>query len=78
MKNALIEARALNKENIFLAATDYLPKVAEVLGIPREQLIQLHEEVSFLEPKEQEIEYRLSEEKQLFDSTTVGKCGTKR
>lgn len=55
-----------------LSANDYLNETAEILQIPKEQLKNLHRKVSFLDPREQNIEYHLSEEKHLFDSITVG------
>jgi zinc metalloprotease ZmpB len=55
-----------------LSANDYLNEMAETLQIPNEELKNLHQKVSFLDPREQGIEYHLSEEKRLFDSITVG------
>lgn len=55
-----------------LSANDYLNETAETLQIPKEQLKNLHRKVSFLNPREQGIEYHLNEEKHLFDSITVG------
>jgi len=54
------------------ASIAYLYAVAETFKIPAGQLKNLHTQVSFLDPREQGIEYHLSEEKHLFDSTTVG------
>jgi hypothetical protein len=55
-----------------LSANDYLNETSETLQIPKEQLKNLHRKVSFLDPREQDIEYQLSEEKHLFDSITIG------
>jgi hypothetical protein len=55
-----------------LSANDYLNEMAETLQISKEELKNLHKKVSFLDPREQGIEYHLSEEKHLFDSTTIG------
>lgn len=55
-----------------LSANDYLKEVAETLQIQKEELKNLHKKVSFLDPREQGIEYHLSEEKHLFDSITIG------
>ena len=55
-----------------LSASDYLNEMAETLQIPQEELSNLHKRVSFLDPREQDLEYHLSEEKHLFDSITVG------
>ena len=54
------------------AATDYLQRTADVFKIPEVQLNHLQQQVAFLEPREQGTDYRLSEEKQFFDSTTYG------
>jgi len=63
----------LSEHNIpRLAADDYLNKMAEPLRIPKEELKNLNKKVSFFDPREQGIEYHLSEEKHLFDSITVG------
>ncbi|MEI7846550.1 MAG: hypothetical protein WCK35_12170 [Chloroflexota bacterium] len=55
-----------------LSANDYLNEMAETLQIQKEELKNLHKKVSFLDPREQGIEYHLSEEKHLFDATTIG------
>jgi hypothetical protein len=55
-----------------LSASDYLNDMAETLQIPQEELSNLHKRVSFLDPREQGIEYHLSEEKHLFDSIILG------
>jgi hypothetical protein len=55
-----------------LAAVAYVNHVAEVLQISREYLSNIHQRVSYLDPREQGIQYRLSEEKRLFDSVTLG------
>ena len=55
-----------------LATTAYLQRIAPVLGIPPEHLLRLRERVSFSEPMDQGIEYRLAEEKRFFDSVTLG------
>lgn len=54
------------------SASDYLNEMADTLQIPKEELQNLHKKVSFLDPREQGVEYHLSEEKHLFDSVTVG------
>lgn len=55
-----------------LSASDYLNEMSATLQIPKEELKNLHRKASFLDPREQGIEYHLSEEKHLFDSITVG------
>ena len=47
-----------------LSANDYLMEMADTLQIPKEEFKNLHKKVSFLDPREQGIEYHLSEEKE--------------
>ena len=54
------------------AAKEYFQKVADTYNLPKEQLENMHQKVSFFEPREQKIEFRQSEEKTFFDSTTIG------
>lgn len=54
-----------------LAAIDYLRKVADVIDVSKVQLVRAHQKASYLDPLERDIEYRLSEEKTFFDSTTT-------
>lgn len=56
--------------NARLAAIDYLRQVARTLGIPVTQLEHLHQQVTFLNPHEQGIEYRMYEVKKFFSSST--------
>jgi hypothetical protein len=60
------------KSNARLAAIDYLQRMAETFQIPLDQLTNLHQKVSFLDPREQGIEYRLYEIKKFFASATYG------
>jgi hypothetical protein len=53
------------------AALAYLAEVAGTLDVPIDQLAHAHQPVSHLDPQDRGTEYRLSEEKQHFDSTTV-------
>jgi hypothetical protein len=55
-----------------VSAETYLNEWAGTLHIPKDQLQNLHQKVSFYDPREQDVEYRLDEEKHVFDSTTVG------
>lgn len=55
-----------------VSAETYLNEWAETLQIPSEQLRNLSKKVSFYDPREQDVEYQLDEEKHMFDSTTVG------
>jgi hypothetical protein len=59
-----------------LAAGEYLQAMAGSLELPAAQLQTLNKAVSFLEPREQGVEYHLSEEKHLFDAVTVGYAQT--
>src|SRR6476659_1666857 len=62
-----------SEENVpRVSAETYLNEWARTLQIPNEQLRNLGKKVSFYDPREQDVEYQLDEEKQLFDSTTVG------
>ncbi len=70
--NHFQEYWASEKKTPILAAIDYFHQVAELLQIPKEQFRNMHQQVSFLEPMERGIEYRKSEEKTFFDSTTLG------
>lgn len=52
------------------AATAYVRSIAETLNIAPEALRSLDQPVSYLDPQPQDLEYRFSEEKALFDSAT--------
>jgi zinc metalloprotease ZmpB len=70
--NHFQEYWSTNQINPVLVATDYFHQVADLIQVPRDQLRNMHQQVSFLEPMKQGIEYRKSEEKTFFDSTTIG------
>ncbi len=53
-------------------AVAYLRQFASVYEIPTKKLDRLETEVTFLDPQEQEEEYRLSEQRRQFDSETFG------
>lgn len=55
-----------------VSAETYLHDWARTLQIPNEQLNNLSKKASFFDPREQDVQYQLDEEKHLFDSTTVG------
>lgn len=59
-----------------VAANAYLREVADVLDLSTDQLERLDTRVDAYTPAELGVEYRLDEEKQLFDSTTVGYAQT--
>jgi zinc metalloprotease ZmpB len=54
------------------AAEAYVRSMAGVLGVPEERLAGMQESVSYVAPRKQDVQYRLAEEKTLFDSTTFG------
>lgn len=60
------------------AALAYLRQVADTLNVPAGLFEHAHQPVAFLEPNDRGTEYRLSEEKALFDSTTEGFYQTHR
>lgn len=53
-------------------AIDYLKNLSEIYKIPQNQLESLSQKIVFNQPKDQGVEYRLSEEKASFDSHTIG------
>ena len=53
------------------AARDYLADVGKTLDIAMPQLEHVNQQVSYLDPREQPIEYRLADVKQSFDSSTL-------
>ena len=54
-----------------VSAESYLQEWADALQVPKTQLEHLHKKVSFYDPREQGVEYQLSEEKHRFNSTIV-------
>jgi hypothetical protein len=52
------------------AAEQYLRDVAGTFEIPAEQLARLHQQVDFLNPRPEPIEYRLQEVKRFFSAST--------
>ncbi|MEO8429124.1 MAG: hypothetical protein ABI651_18690 [Verrucomicrobiota bacterium] len=54
------------------ASEDYLRALSDALQLDPAALKNLHQQVDYLNPREQGLEYRLTEEKSFFDSTTVG------
>ena len=55
-----------DQPNARLAATDYLHKMRKEFQIPKDQLRKLHLKASFLDPREQSVEYRFYETKILL------------
>ncbi|MBV9097294.1 MAG: hypothetical protein JO079_04470, partial [Frankiaceae bacterium] len=53
------------------AAADYLRTNADVLALPPEQLDHLHQPVSYLDPYDAPVAYRLADVKAFFDTSTV-------
>jgi hypothetical protein len=74
--NHLDEYREIENLRGRAAAAAYVRDIAGRLDIAPEALHRLDEAVSYIEPREQEIQYRFSEEKTLFDSTTYAYCQT--
>lgn len=58
------------------AATEYLHAMASTLSIPPSQLTALHLTATHDSPREQGVDFRLSQTKQQFDSTTIGYAQT--
>ena len=54
------------------ASLSYMRAVSDALNIPATQLDHAHQSVDFLNPWDQDTQYRLAEEKTFFDSTTLG------
>ena len=54
-----------------MAAVDYLRHQTELFGVTSAELQDPLEKVSFVDPKQQDVRYRLGQEKSLFDSSTV-------
>jgi len=59
------------EQNPLDAAINYLQNVAKIFKISEKTLKNIHQKVSFDDPLEQDIQYRLSKQKQFFDSTTI-------
>ena len=59
-----------DQSSVRLAAADYLHRRAETLSIPLHQLERLHLATNFLDPLEQDVEYREYRIKKYFASTT--------
>ena len=58
------------KSNARLAAADYLHEMSKEFEIPEQQLKNLHLKTTFLDPLEQDVEYRFYEIKKFFSSAT--------
>ena len=68
--NHLDKYRELEHLHCSEAATAYVRSIAEKLNIAPEALHGLDQSVSYLDPQQQPLEYRVSEKKTLFDTTT--------
>ncbi len=53
-------------------AVAYVGKMASILQLPSEQLEALGESATNIEPQQRPVQYRVAQEKTLFDATTVG------
>jgi hypothetical protein len=61
-----------DSNSALLAATSYIDEISSILRVSKDQISNLQMRVSYFDPEEKDIEYRLSEEKSFFDSTTFG------
>ncbi len=68
--NHLDEYREIEHHRHREAAAAYLHDISGKLNISTEALRSIEQRVSYLDPQPQDTEYRFSEEKTLFDSTT--------
>ena len=59
------------EQSPLMAAVDYLRRMTDVLNVSSSELAHPLEKVSFSEPRQQAVEYRLGAEKQMFDSSTI-------
>lgn len=55
-----------------LASISYIEQISSILRVSKDQISNLQVRVSYLDPEEKDVEYRLSDEKQFFDTTTFG------
>ena len=53
------------------AAMAYMKSMGKTLNIPTDSMSHLNERVSYRAPRPQDVQYRIAQEKTLFDSTTV-------
>jgi len=53
------------------AAIAYLKSIGKTLDIPGARMLHLNERVSHRDPRPQDVQYRIAQEKTLFDSTSV-------
>ena len=60
-----------NKQDPLDVAIDYLQNVTRTFKISTNLLEKINEKVSFDDPKEQNVQYRLFKQKKFFDSTTA-------
>jgi|GEM_PF-850618 len=59
------------QESPVMASLDYLRQMGYLIGVSESELHNPLEKVSFVDPKDQSVEYRFGAEKQLFDSSTI-------
>jgi zinc metalloprotease ZmpB len=73
--------RQINHSDEYWDASEFAPKqgadayvkeMSRLLNIREGELAHLQQSVSYWDPREQGVEYRLSEERPMFDSTTIG------
>jgi zinc metalloprotease ZmpB len=68
--NHLDEYREMEHLSGREAATAYVREIAQTLNIAPEELRGIEQPVSYFDPQPQNVEYRFSEEKPLFDTAT--------
>jgi len=68
--NYLEEPWKSSQESPLLAAIEFLRQMSGVLGLAEDELRAPQQKVSFMEPREQGVEYRLGAQKELFDAST--------
>src|SRR5262245_34752382 len=74
--NYLDEFREMENLRGRAAAAAYFRSIAEVLGIRSDALGNLEQPVSYLDPRQQGMEYQFSHEKGSFDLATFVFCQT--
>jgi hypothetical protein len=66
-----VQRWACEENDVTQAAIGYLRQVAPTYGIAAERLANIHQQVSYLDPREQGDEYRLAETKSSFNTSTL-------
>src|SRR4051812_17732125 len=53
-------------------AAQYVAGIADLLDLPGDQLESMSESATHIAPRQNPVQYRVANEKTLFDSTTIG------